>query len=96
MNVEQRNKGASQPCIDTQVLMTFSRCLRPFIKRWSDEDGPGLNWRWSLQVKTADKSIRTQLEFLVKATGRSEAELVAQALEAGMQEVFRRHVTDAY
>src|SRR4051812_21411567 len=47
-------------------------------------------------MKTATKSLHDQLEYLVKATARSEPEIVAEALAAGMTELFRRHATEDY
>jgi predicted DNA-binding protein len=37
-----------------------------------------------------------KLDYLVRATGRAEAELVAQAVEQGLTELYRKQIADAY
>ncbi len=39
---------------------------------------------------------RDRLDFLVRKTGRDEVEIVARAVEAGVAELYRRQVADAY
>ncbi len=41
-------------------------------------------------------SVRSRLEFLVQATGRGESELVAEALEVGLADLYRNCLRDAY
>ena len=42
------------------------------------------------------KSMRRKLDFLIRTTGRAEAEIVAEAVEEGLTELYRRHIADAY
>jgi predicted DNA-binding protein len=42
------------------------------------------------------QTLRDKLDYLVRATGRAEAEIVAQAVEHGLTELYRRQVADAY
>jgi hypothetical protein len=42
------------------------------------------------------RSMRKKLEYLVRTTGRAESEIVAQALEDGLDELYRRQIADAY
>lgn len=45
---------------------------------------------------TTTKSMHRKLEVLVRATGRPEAEIVAEAVEEGLTELYRRHMVEAY
>jgi predicted kinase len=47
-------------------------------------------------MKNNAQTLHDRLEYLAKSTGLSEAELVAQALEEGMKEIYRRSVAAAY
>jgi hypothetical protein len=42
------------------------------------------------------KNMRRKLDYLVRATGQAEAEIVAQAVEDGLSELYRKQVTEAY
>jgi predicted DNA-binding protein len=42
------------------------------------------------------QTLRDKLDYLVRTTGRAEAEIVAQAVEHGLTELYRRQVADAY
>lgn len=42
------------------------------------------------------KSMRGKLDYLVRTTGRTEADIVAQAVEQGLTELYRRHIADGY
>jgi predicted DNA-binding protein len=42
------------------------------------------------------QTLREKLDYLVRTTGRAEADIVAQAVEAGLTELYRRQVADAY
>lgn len=37
-----------------------------------------------------------KLDYLVQRTGRAETELVAEALNAGLDGLYRKHIADAY
>ena len=47
-------------------------------------------------MKNNAHTLHDKLEYLAKATGLTETELVAQALEEGIKEIFRRSITEAY
>ena len=42
------------------------------------------------------KSIRRKLDYLVRTTGRAETEIVAEAVEEGLTELYRLHMANAY
>jgi hypothetical protein len=42
------------------------------------------------------QTIRDKLDYLVRATGRAEVEIVAQAIEEGLTELYRKQIADAY
>lgn len=42
------------------------------------------------------QTIRDKLDYLVRATGRAEAEIVAEAIEEGLSELYRKQIADAY
>lgn len=42
------------------------------------------------------KSIRSKLDYLVQATGQAESEIVALAVERGVDELYRREIAEAY
>ncbi len=42
------------------------------------------------------KTMRNKLEYLVRQTGRAEAEIVALAVERGLDELFRQELAEAY
>jgi len=42
------------------------------------------------------RNMRGKLDYLVRATGRPEAEIVAQAVEEGLAELYRRQIAHAY
>ena len=42
------------------------------------------------------QTLRGELEYLVQATGRPESLILADALETGLAQLYRRQVTDAY
>jgi predicted transcriptional regulator len=44
----------------------------------------------------AAQTLREKLDYLVRATGRGEAEIVAEAVEEGLTELYRKQITDAY
>ncbi len=41
-------------------------------------------------------TMRDKLDYLARMTGRTEAEIVAEAVEEGLTELYRRQITDAY
>jgi predicted transcriptional regulator len=41
-------------------------------------------------------TMRDKLEYLARATGRSEPEIVAEAIEEGLTELYRKQIADAY
>ena len=41
-------------------------------------------------------TIRERLDYLVQTTGRPEAEIVAQAVDAGLTNMYRKRVADTY
>ncbi len=42
------------------------------------------------------KNMRRKLDYLVRATGRAEAEIVAEAVDEGLSKLYRKHLADAY
>ena len=42
------------------------------------------------------QTMRDKLEYLTRATGRREAEIVAEAIEEGLTELYRKQIADAY
>ncbi len=42
------------------------------------------------------QTMRDKLEYLTRATGRAEVEIVAEAIEEGLTELFRKQIADAY
>jgi predicted DNA-binding protein len=42
------------------------------------------------------QNLREKLDYLVQVTGRAEADIVAQAIECGLTELYRRQVAEAY
>lgn len=42
------------------------------------------------------KSIRNKLEYLVRQTGRAEADIVALAVEKGLDDLYRQEIAEAY
>jgi len=42
------------------------------------------------------QTIREKLDYLVQATGRSECQIVAEAVEEGLDGLYRKQVADAY
>jgi predicted DNA-binding protein len=46
--------------------------------------------------KILHRSIHDKLDYLSRETGRSEAEIVAEAIETGLTELYRRQITNAY
>jgi len=42
------------------------------------------------------QTMRDKLEYLTRATGRGEAEIVAEAIEEGLTELYRKQIADAY
>ncbi len=42
------------------------------------------------------KNMRRKLDYLVRATGQAEAEIVAQAVEDGLAVLYRKQVAEAY
>lgn len=42
------------------------------------------------------QTMRDKLDYLVQATGRAEAEIVAEAIEEGITELYRKQIADAY
>ncbi len=44
----------------------------------------------------ATKNMRRKLDYLVRATGRAEAEIVAQAVDEGVSELYRKQLSEAY
>lgn len=41
-------------------------------------------------------TMREKLDYLVRKTGRKEAEIVAQAVDEGVSELYRKQISDAY
>ena len=42
------------------------------------------------------QTLRDKLDYLVRATGRAEADLVAEAVEEGLTELYCKQIADAY
>jgi len=42
------------------------------------------------------QTMREKLDYLVQATGRSESQIVAEAVEEGLDELYRKQMADAY
>jgi len=42
------------------------------------------------------QTLREKLDYLVRVTGRAEAEIVAEAVEEGLTELYRKQIADAY
>ncbi|MHB1460849.1 MAG: hypothetical protein ACYC1M_06180 [Armatimonadota bacterium] len=42
------------------------------------------------------KKMRSKLDYLVLKTGQAEAEIVAQAVDEGLSELYRRQLADDY
>lgn len=42
------------------------------------------------------QSIREKLEYLVRATGRAEADIMAQAVQDGIDDIYRKQIAEAY
>ena len=42
------------------------------------------------------QSIREKLDYLVQTTGRGEAEIMADAISAGLEELVRKMIADSY
>jgi len=41
-------------------------------------------------------TFREKMEYLVKTTGHAETEIVAEAIEKGLSELYRERVADSY
>ncbi|MEK7398188.1 MAG: hypothetical protein AAB116_14755 [Candidatus Poribacteria bacterium] len=41
-------------------------------------------------------SLRDKLDYLVRATGRTETEIFAEAIEEGLTSIYRKRIVDAY
>ena len=41
-------------------------------------------------------TMRQKLDYLVRKTGRKEAEIVAQAVDEGVSELYRKQISDSY
>jgi predicted DNA-binding protein len=48
------------------------------------------------EVTTVLQTMRDKLDYLVQATGRAEAEIVAEAIEERITELYRKQIADAY
>lgn len=42
------------------------------------------------------QTIRDKLDYLTRVTGRTEAEIVVEAIEEGLTELYRKRIADAY
>lgn len=42
------------------------------------------------------QTMRDKLGYLARTTGRSEAEIVAEAITEGLTQLYRRQIADAY
>ncbi len=42
------------------------------------------------------KTMRRKLDYLVRTTGQAEAEIVAQAVDEGLSELYRKQLSEAY
>lgn len=42
------------------------------------------------------QTIRDKLDYLTRATGRTEAEIVAEAIEEGLTELYRKYIANSY
>jgi len=42
------------------------------------------------------RTIRDKLDYLARSTGRAEAEIVAEAIEEGLTELYRKQIANAY
>ena len=42
------------------------------------------------------QTLPEKLDYLVRATGRAEAEIVAQVLDQGLTELYRKQIADSY
>jgi hypothetical protein len=43
-----------------------------------------------------ERTVHEKLEYLTQNTGRRETEVLAEALEQGLDEIYRKHITAAY
>ena len=44
----------------------------------------------------AVRNMRKKLDYLVRATGKAEADIVAEAVDEGLSELYRRQLGEAY
>jgi hypothetical protein len=44
----------------------------------------------------AGSTVRERLDYLVERSGRNETDVLAQALQAGLRELYREELTSAY
>lgn len=42
------------------------------------------------------KNMRKKLDYLIRTTGRAEAEIFAQAMDVGLSELYRKQLAEAY
>ena len=42
------------------------------------------------------QTVQDKLDYLVRATGRAEAEIVAEAIEGSLAELYRKQIVNAY
>jgi len=45
---------------------------------------------------TATRTLRKKLDYLVRTTGRAEADIMAAAVEEGLEDLYRKQVAEAY
>lgn len=43
-----------------------------------------------------DRTLREKLDYLIRTTGRTEADIVAEAIVTGLTELYRKQVADTY
>jgi len=44
----------------------------------------------------ATKTIRKKLDYLVRSTGKPESEIMAAAVEEGLDDLYRKEIADSY
>jgi len=42
------------------------------------------------------RTMRDKLDYLTRVTGRSESEIVVEAIEEGLTELYRKYIVDSY
>jgi predicted DNA-binding protein len=45
---------------------------------------------------TTTRTIRKKLDYLVRATGRPETDIMAEAVQQGLEKLYRKQIAEAY